>query len=99
MKRVISASAKPLATLAEINLTLTTSQNLRAGLQRALELLDQQQGVIRSAVVLVNPDSGRLQVEASDGLTLEGGRAEWEMGRRDHRTRRPDRQTGRRATD
>ncbi len=80
MKRVISASAKPLATLAEINLTLTTSQNLRAGLQRALELLDQQQGVIRSAVVLVNPDSGRLQVEASDGLTLEGGRAEWEMG-------------------
>ena len=79
MSRAISAEVKPLATLADINQTLT-AQNPRAGLQRALEILDHQQGVVRSAVVLEDPDTGRLRVEASYGVTREGRLAEWEMG-------------------
>jgi len=79
MSKAISAEVKPLATLADINQTLT-SQNPRVGLQRALEILGQRQGVVRSAVVLEDPDTGKLRVEASYGVTREGLLAEWEMG-------------------
>ena len=79
MSKAISAEVKPLATLADINQTLT-SQNPRVGLQRALEILGHRQGVVRSAVVLEEPDTGKLRVEASYGVTREGLLAEWEMG-------------------
>ena len=79
MSKAISAEVKPLATLADINQTLT-SQNPRVGLQRALEILGQRQEVVRSAVVLEDPDTGKLRVEASYGVTREGLLAEWEMG-------------------
>ena len=78
--RGISADAKPLAMLADINQALTVARNPRAGLQRALEILDQDYGVIRSAVVLSDPDTERLRVEASAGVAGEGRHAEWEMG-------------------
>ena len=71
---------RPLAMLAEINQALTVAQSPRAGLQRALEILDNDYGVIRSAVVLSDPDSGRLRVWASAGVPGEGRHAEWEMG-------------------
>ena len=82
MKRskAFPADVRPLAMLAEINQVLTVAQSPRAGFQRALELLDQLHGVIRSAVVLSDPDTGRLRVEASGGLTGAGRHAEWEMG-------------------
>ena len=76
----ISADAKPLAMLAEINQALTVARNPRAGLQRALEILDHDYGVIQSAVVLSDSDTGRLRVEASAGVAGEGRHAEWEMG-------------------
>ena len=79
MSKAISTEVKPLATLADINQTLT-SQNPRVGLQRALEILGQRQEVVRSAVVLEDPDTGKLRVEASYGVTREGLLAEWEMG-------------------
>ena len=76
----LSGDVQSLTMLADINHELTAAQNPRAGIQRALELLDQHHGVIRSAVVLADPDSGRLRVEASAGLTGPGRHAEWEMG-------------------
>jgi len=76
----LSSDVQPLTMLADINHELTAAQNPRAGIQRALELLDQHHGVIRSAVVLADPDSGRLRVEVSAGLTGAGRHAEWEMG-------------------
>ena len=71
---------RPLAMLAEINQALTVAQSPRAGLQRALEILDHDYGVIRSAVVLSDPDSGRLRVWTSAGVPGEGRHAKWEMG-------------------
>ena len=78
--KTLADDVRPLAILAEINQALTVAQSPRAGLQRALELLDHDYGVIRSAVVLADPDTGRLRVEASAGLTGAGRHAEFEMG-------------------
>ena len=97
--KTLADDVRPLAILAEINQALTVAQSPRAGLQRALELLDHDYGVIRSAVVLADPDTGRLRVEASAGLTGAGRHAEWEMGEGNHRARGSQRQAGRRAAD
>ena len=78
--KTLADDVRPLAILAEINQALTVAQSPRAGLQRALELLDHDYGVIRGAVVLADPDTGRLRVEASAGLTGAGRHAEWQMG-------------------
>ncbi|CAI8015426.1 Nitrogen fixation protein VnfA [Geodia barretti] len=76
----LSTDAKPLVMLAEVNQALTVGRTPREGLQRALEILDHDYGVIRSAVVLADANSGRLRVENSAGVPDEGRHAEWEMG-------------------
>ena len=76
----ISVDNKPLAMLADINQVLTVTRNPRAGLQQALEILEHAYGVVRSAVVLADPNTERLRVEASAGISGEGRHAEWEVG-------------------
>ena len=76
----LTGEVKPLAMLAEINQALTVGRTPRAGLQRALEILDHDYGVVRSAVVLADANTGRLRVENSAGVPDEGRHAEWEMG-------------------
>ena len=80
MKKTLSPEATPFALLADINLALAGSRNIRAGLQRALEILAQQQRILQASVVLKNPDSGQLQITASEGLTSEGQQAKWSAG-------------------
>ena len=80
MKKRLSSEAKFLATLAEVNQALAAARSPRAGLQRGLEILGDLYGVSRTSVVLRDPDSDRLQVEASEGLTAEGRRATWTAG-------------------
>ncbi len=48
MKKSLPAQARPLALLAEINHTLAVARNVRAGLQRALEILAQQYRVLQA---------------------------------------------------
>ena len=80
MKKKLSSEAKFLATLVEVNQALAAARSPRAGLQRGLEILGDLYGVSRTAVVLRNPDTDRLEIEASEGLTAEGRRATWVAG-------------------
>ncbi len=75
-----SSEARFLATLVEVNQGLAAARSPRAGLQRGLEILGDLYGVSRTSVVLVNPKSDHLEIEASEGLSSEGRRATWKPG-------------------
>ena len=75
-----STDPEPLALLADVNAALVGTYNIRAGLQRALQILAQQRRVLQASVVLKSPDSNQLQVAASEGLSAEGQRATWAVG-------------------
>ena len=77
---VHSTDPEPLALLADVNAALVGTHNIRAGLQRALQILAQQRRVLQASVVLKSPDSNQLQVAASEGLSAEGQRATWAVG-------------------
>tara|TARA_B100001123_G_scaffold451085_1_gene626695 strand:- start:3867 stop:5363 length:1497 start_codon:yes stop_codon:yes gene_type:complete len=66
--------------LAEVNEALAGGSSLRASLQRVLQLLDRLASIVCSSVTLLNPDSGLLHVEASEGLTPEGRSARYAIG-------------------
>jgi Nif-specific regulatory protein len=76
----ISVDSSALRMLTNINQALTTEPNSRAGLQRVLDILAHDYGIIRSAVVVMDPNSSRLRVEASYGIEGKGRRAEWDTG-------------------
>jgi Nif-specific regulatory protein len=78
--RFISRDAARLATLAEINDALAGGSSLRAALQRVLQLLDRRDSVVCSSITLLNPDSGLLHVEASEGLAPDGRSARYAIG-------------------
>ncbi len=80
MKKILSAESEPLALLVDINLALAGARNIRSGLQRALDILAQHERALQTSVVLKDPDSVRLRVVASDGLTAQGQRATWSIG-------------------
>ena len=79
-ERAVSNDTARLTALAEINAALTGGSSLRASLQRVLQLLDRRDSVVCSSVTLLNPDSGRLHVEAAEGLTPEGRSARYAIG-------------------
>ena len=80
MKKKVSSEATFLATLADVNRALAAARSPRAGLQRGLQILGHLYGVSRTSVVLQNPDTNRLEIEASEGLTAEGRKATWKAG-------------------
>ena len=75
-----SDETRRLTTLMEINQALSATLNLRAALQRALELLERHAGALRGVVTLLHPESGQLNTTASVGLTPEGRRARYQLG-------------------
>jgi Nif-specific regulatory protein len=66
--------AQELAALLEIGRTLADAAHLRRALGRALELLGQSQGAARCFVLLHDPETGELRVEASHGMDEEEAR-------------------------
>ena len=72
-----SGSVGTLAMLRDINHALTVERTPRAGFQRALAILERNYGIARGAIVVANPDTGRLRVEASCGVVGVGQNAEW----------------------
>jgi Nif-specific regulatory protein len=64
-----------LRTLEHAARALDSPVNLKAGLNRMLEILEQYYGVIRSAIVLCRNGSSDLRVEASRGLTPDQQKA------------------------
>ena len=85
-----TAAAKPiesstrevrrLATLLDTSQALTGTIDLKAGLHRVLEILGRHHGAVRSTVVMLDEDTGHLQVEASDGLDRPGYRVSYQLG-------------------
>ena len=69
-----------LETLTEVNSALAGGSSLRAALQRVMQLLDRRDSVVCGSITLLNPDSGLLHVEASEGLTPEGRSARYAVG-------------------
>jgi len=75
-----STDIQRLETLAEVNDALAGGSSLRAALHRVMQLLDRRDSVVCGSITLLNPDSGRLHVEASEGLTPEGRSARYAIG-------------------
>ena len=69
-----------LATLLDTSQALTGTIDLKAGLHRVLEILGRHHGAVRSTVVMLDEDTGQLQVEASDGLDRPGYRVSYQLG-------------------
>jgi Nif-specific regulatory protein len=69
-----------LATLLDTSQALTGTIDLKAGLHRVLEVLGRHHGAVRSSVVMLDEDTGQLQVEASDGLDSPGYRVSYQLG-------------------
>jgi Nif-specific regulatory protein len=71
---------RALAVLAEIGRALARAGEVRAVLERALELLEEGLGIVRGAVFLFHEESGALQVEAAVGISDEGLGARYRPG-------------------
>ncbi len=69
-----------LETLAEVNSALAGGSSLRAALERVMQLLDRRDSVVCGSITLLNPDTGLLHVEASEGLAPEGRSARYAIG-------------------
>ena len=69
-----------LATLLDTSQALTGTIDLKAALHRVLEMLGRHHGAVRSTIVMLDDDTGQLQVEASDGLDRPGYRVSYQLG-------------------
>ena len=65
---------RKLATLLETGQALAGAPNLKNAMGRVLETLGQHHGMVRSVIMLLDPDSDKLRVEASYGHDEDGAR-------------------------
>src|SRR5262245_30940815 len=77
---VHTSEVRRLATLLDTSQALTGTIDLKAGLHRVLEVLGRHHGAVRSSVVMLDEETGQLQVEASDGLDRPGYRVSYQLG-------------------
>ena len=75
-----ASEVRRLATLLDTSQALTGTLDLKAGFHRVLEILGRHHGAVRSTVVMLDEDTGQLQVEASDGLDRPGYRISYQLG-------------------
>ncbi|HKQ07761.1 MAG TPA: sigma 54-interacting transcriptional regulator [Blastocatellia bacterium] len=75
-----TSEIKKLSTLLEVSQALSGTLNLKAALHRVLEILEQQHGMIRSAVMLLHEDASELTIEAANGITADGQRQRYRLG-------------------
>jgi Nif-specific regulatory protein len=69
-----------LSSLIEISQALAATLNLTVALPQALEILERHHRVVRTAITLLDEESGELYIKASTGLTPEGQRARYRLG-------------------
>ena len=69
-----------LAALLDVSQALSGTLNLRAALQRVLEILELSHGVLRAALTLLDSEVGQLYIEASSGIGADGQRARYRLG-------------------
>ena len=75
-----SGEVRKLSTLVEISQALSGALNLKPGLHKVLEILERHHGMSRSAVTLLQEDSGELCIEAANGLSANGKRVSYHVG-------------------
>ena len=75
-----AGEVRKLSTLLEASQALSATLDLKEGLQRVLEILGRHHGAIRSTVVLLNEDSGDVELEASSGAITPGRRVRYRVG-------------------
>ena len=92
-----AGEVRKLSTLLEASQALSATLDLKEGLQRVLEILGRHHGAIRSTVVLLNEETGEVELEASAGAVTPGQARALPRRRGHHRTGRADRQADRRA--
>ncbi|HVF27883.1 MAG TPA: GAF domain-containing protein, partial [Pyrinomonadaceae bacterium] len=68
------AEARKLTTLLEIGQTLAGTLDLKSAMHRALEKLGRHHGMVRSTVLLYDPEADELRVESSYGIKDEAAR-------------------------
>src|SRR5262249_17746747 len=66
-----AGEVRKLSTLLEASQALSATLDLKASLQRVLEILGRHHGAIRSTVVLLNENSGDVELEAAFGVTAK----------------------------
>ncbi|HSW39661.1 MAG TPA: sigma 54-interacting transcriptional regulator [Acidobacteriota bacterium] len=79
MREPAADEGKKLTTLLELSQALSSALNLKHSLHRALEILESRHGMFRGTVTLQKTDSD-LYIEASNGIGLEGQRAQYRLG-------------------
>jgi Nif-specific regulatory protein len=75
-----AGEVRKLSTLLETSQALSSTLDLKEGLQRVLEILGRHHGAIRSTVVLLNEETGEAEVEASAGRVTAGKPARYRIG-------------------
>jgi Nif-specific regulatory protein len=71
---------RKLSTLLEASQAFSSTPDLKEGLRRVLEILGRHHGAIRSTVVLLNKETGDVEVEASAGAVTPGKRVRYRLG-------------------
>ena len=69
-----------LSSLIEISQAVAATLNLNLALPQALDMLERHHHVVRSAITLLDEDTGELSIQASSGLTADGQRARYRLG-------------------
>jgi Nif-specific regulatory protein len=75
-----ASEVRKLSTLLEASQALSTTLDLEAGLQRVLEILGRHHGAVRSTVVLLNDQTGEVELQASAGAIQPGQRVRYALG-------------------
>jgi Nif-specific regulatory protein len=75
-----TGEVRKLSTLLEASQALSATLDLKESLQRVLEILGHHHGAIRSAVVLLNDNTGDVELEAASGAIVPGKRVRYRVG-------------------
>src|SRR5262245_42939897 len=75
-----AGEVRKLSTLLEASQALSATLDLKSGLLRVLEILGRHHGAVRSTVVLLNDQTGEVELEASAGAIKSGRRVRYAVG-------------------
>src|SRR5438552_17346754 len=75
-----AGEVRKLSTLLEASQALSATLDLEAGLARVLEILGRHHGAIRSTVVLLNEQTGDVELQASAGAIPRGKQVRYALG-------------------
>jgi Nif-specific regulatory protein len=75
-----AGEVRKLSTLLEASQALTATLDLQQALQRILEILGRHHGALRSTVVLLNEETGEVELEAASGAISSGRKVRYQIG-------------------